>query len=798
MTDDEVINRGLMVNTSNIADPADERAGASNFIRAIIDKDLAEGKNGGVVVTRFPPEPNGYLHIGHAKSICLNFGIAGDYQNGIIHLRFDDTNPETEDPEFVNSIQNDIRWLGFDWNDKLFFASDYFEELYQMAVGLIEQGKAFVDSETSEEIREHRGTVTEPGVHSRYRDRSVEENLDLFHRMRAGDFPDGAHVLRAKIDMASPNMLMRDPVLYRIKHAHHYRTGDDWCIYPLYDFAHPLSDAIEGITHSICTLEFEVHRPLYDWLVENVRRDWNPRPYQYEFARLNLDYTLMSKRKLLRLVNEGYVHGWDDPRMPTIAGLRRRGYTPESIQAFCDRIGVAKADNRVDMALLEYSIRDDLNHKAPRVMCVLDPLKVVITNYPDGQVEHLDASYWPHDVPKEGSRQVPFSREIYIERDDFMEDPPKKFFRLSPGREVRLRYGYVIKCENVVKDEAGKVVEVHCTYDPETRSGGANANRKVKGTIHWVSAEHAVPVEVRLYDRLFKTPDPDDVEEGEDFLVNLNPDSETILKNSLIEPAVANAAPGSRYQFERQGYFVADAKDSHPGSLVFNRIVTLRDTWAKIADKQPAAANGSSKKKQKAAQSPARSREDIEKSLREESADALAAFERYVDTHDISLSDAESLALDADAANLVGEAVDAGASAKSAASWVVNVLPALLKDEGLETNPVTGAGLAGLIGFIDDDTISSRIAKDVLTEMVRTGAEPATIIEAKGLKQVSDTGALGSIVENLMRQFPDKVEQYRSGKTGLIGFFVGQAMKATQGQANPQVLKELLAERLAP
>ncbi len=548
-----------------------ERTAGPNFLRAIIDKDLAEGKNGGAVVTRFPPEPNGYMHIGHASSVCLNFGIARDYEGGIAHLRFDDTNPDTEEMEYVESIKRDIQWLGFDFKDKLFFASDYFEKLYGFAVDLIEQGKAYVDSETEEEIRAHRGTVTEPGVHSKYRDRSVEENLDLFARMRAGEFPNGAHVLRAKIDMASNNMLLRDPVLYRIKHAHHYRSGDAWCIYPLYDFAHPLSDAIEGITHSICTLEFEVHRPLYNWLVDNVRVDWHPRPHQHEFARRNLDYTIVSKRKLLRLVNEGFVDGWDDPRMPTVSAMRRRGYTPESIQAFCDLIGIGKAENRVDIALLEYSIRNDLNHKAPRVMAVLRPLKVVITNYPEDNIEMLDASYWPHDVPKEGTRKVPFSRELYVEQDDFKENPSKKFFRLAPGQEVRLRYAYVIKCDEVIKDEAGNVVELRCSYDPESIRGGANADKKVKGTIHWLSAPHAVPAEVRLYDRLFATPNPERVKEGGSYLDNLNPSSKEVLTGSFVEPSLADTDAMVHFQFERQGY-----------SLQTRRIAGLT-SWSSIA-----------------------------------------------------------------------------------------------------------------------------------------------------------------------------------------------------------------------
>ncbi|GIV76830.1 MAG: glutamine--tRNA ligase [Litorilinea sp.] len=557
------------------------RAEPLDFIRAIVEEDLRRGTYGGRVVTRFPPEPNGYLHIGHAKSICLNFGIAQEY-GGVCHLRFDDTNPETEDMKYVEAIQRDVRWLGFDWGDKLFFASDYFEQLYDFAVQLIRAGKAYVDDLSEEEIREYRGTVNEPGRPSPYRDRSVEENLDLFARMRAGEFPDGARVLRAKIDMAHPNMKMRDPIMYRIRHARHYRRGNEWCIYPLYDWAHGQSDAIEGVTHSICTLEFENNRELYDWFLDNL--GISPRPRQYEFARLNLDYTVMSKRKLLQLVEEGHVAGWDDPRMPTLAGMRRRGVTPEAIRTFCDRIGVARTNSRVDISLLEHCIRDDLNYRAPRVMCVLRPLKVVILNYPEDQVEELEASYWPHDVPKEGSRPVPFCRELYIEQDDFMEDPPKGFYRLAPGREVRLRYAYIIKCVDVVKDpETGQVVELHCTYDPDTRGGSTPDGRRVRGTIHWVSARHALPAEVRLYDRLFTVPNPDDAEEGKTFKDYLNPNSLRVLHGCRIEPSVANDPPDTRYQFERQGYFIADSVDSRPGALVFNRIVELRDTWARVS-----------------------------------------------------------------------------------------------------------------------------------------------------------------------------------------------------------------------
>src|SRR5215212_8469488 len=536
-----------------------------NFIEQIIDSDRAAGKNGARVHTRFPPEPNGYLHIGHAKSICLNFGLAQEY-GGKFNLRFDDTNPTKEEQEYVDSIIDDVRWLGGDWEDRLFYASDYFQQLYDWAVQLIKEGKAYVCDLSADEMRAHRGTLSEPGKNSPYRDRSVAQNLDLFERMAKGEFPDGARTLRAKIHMASPNINMRDPVMYRIKHASHHRSGDRWCIYPSYDYTHGQSDSIEGITHSICTLEFENHRPLYDWFCEALRIH---HPQQIEFARLNMTYTVMSKRKLLQLVQEKHVSGWDDPRMLTIRGLRRRGYTPEALRAFCERIGVAKFDSTIDMAWLEDAIRDDLNERAPRVMAVLRPLKVVITNYPEGEIEQLEASNHPQK-PEMGTRMVPFSRELYIEADDFMEDAPKKFFRLAPGREVRLRYAYFITCTEVVKDKDGKIIELRCTYDPDTRGGNAPDGRKVKGTIHWVSAANALPCEVRLYDHLFRVPNPEDVPEGSDYRENLNPSSLEVLTDCRIEPSMANVAADAKVQFERLGYFCPD-KDSAPGKLVFNR-----------------------------------------------------------------------------------------------------------------------------------------------------------------------------------------------------------------------------------
>ncbi len=551
-----------------------------DFIRAAIAEDLKAGKNEGRVVTRFPPEPNGYLHIGHAKSICLNFGIALEHEKGRCHLRFDDTNPTKEDVEYVESIQEDVRWLGFSWGPHLYYASDYFERLYAFAVELIRKGKAYVCDLSPEEIRLYRGTLTEPGRESPYRNRSVEENLELFERMRAGEFPDGSRTLRAKIDMASGNLNMRDPVIYRILKVPHHRTGDKWCIYPMYDFAHCLSDALEGITHSICTLEFEDHRPLYDWFLDQLDVPCHPR--QIEFARLNLTYTVMSKRKLLRLVEQGHVGGWDDPRMPTLAGLRRRGYTPEAIRTFCDRIGVAKRDSVVDIALLEHCLREDLNRRAPRAMAVLRPLRVVIENYPEGRVEEMEAVNNPED-PAMGTRRVPFSRVLYIEEDDFREDPPPKYYRLAPGREVRLRYAYFIKCVGVVKDgSTGRIRELRCVYDPATRGGDAPEGRKVKATLHWVSAEHSVDAEVRLYDYLFTRPDPDRTEEGEDFLSFVNPDSLVTLTGCKVEPSLAGVRPGALYQFERQGYFCADPDTEKSGRPVFNRTVSLKDTWAKI------------------------------------------------------------------------------------------------------------------------------------------------------------------------------------------------------------------------
>jgi len=787
------------------------RAAGQDFIRAIVAEDVRKGTHGGRVVTRFPPEPNGYLHIGHAKSITLNFGIAQEF-GGVCHLRFDDTNPETESIEYAESIIRDVKWLGWDWGEHLYYASDYFEKFYEIAESLIRKGKAYVDSQTEEEIREQRGTITEPGRPSPYRDRSVEENLDLFRRMRAGEFPDGSHVLRAKIDMASPNMLLRDPVLYRIRHAHHYRTGDKWCIYPLYDFAHPLEDAIEDVTHSICTLEFETNRPLYDWVVENA--ELGTRPRQYEFARLNLDYTVMSKRKLLQLVEGGYVSGWDDPRMPTIAGLRRRGVTPEAIRAFCEMIGVTKADSRVDIGKLEYAIRTDLNTRAPRVLCVLDPLRVVITNWPEGKVEELDAPYWPHDVPKEGSRPLPFSRELLIERSDFAEDPPPGWHRLAPGREVRLRYAYVIRCDDVVKNDRGEIVELRCSYDPATRGGATPDGRVVKSTIHWVSAAHAVPCEVRLYDRLFTEPDPEAAagEDG-DFKDFLNPDSLVVIKDARIEPSARDTAPGTHYQFERLGYFFADPEDSAPGKLVFNRVVTLRDTWAKKAgagagaragEETAGAARPRAARREQAAAPRAETGEHPRPRPRPRPGPTSAAgladsalARRLVEKHGLGEEEADLLARDAAAAELFENAVaEGGVSARAVANWVIHELPRERAGRAIAELPFGAKELAALVRLVEQGRVSSTAARQVLAELAARGGDPERIVEEQGLAQISDEAELEGVVRDVLAANAAKVAEYRAGKTGLIGFFMGQVMGRTRGRANPEKARELLVREL--
>ncbi|UCD23597.1 MAG: glutamine--tRNA ligase/YqeY domain fusion protein [Gemmatimonadota bacterium] len=765
-----------------------------DFIRAMVAEDLRTSKYGGRVATRFPPEPNGFLHIGHAKSICLNFGIAEENEGGTCNLRFDDTNPITEEDKYARAIQEDVRWLGYDWEDRLYYASDYFEQFYQYAVQLIEDGKAYVDSSSEEEIREYRGTVTQPGRESRYRNRSVAENLDLLQRMRAGEFADGEHVVRAKIDMASPNMLMRDPLLYRIRHVHHYRTGDQWCIYPMYDFAHCLEDAIERVTHSLCTLEFKDNRALYDWVLQNVGIP-NP-PEQTEFARLNIDYTVLSKRKLIRLVEEGHVVGWDDPRMPTIAGLRRRGVTPTAIRRFCDMIGVAKVDSRVDMGKLEFSIRDDLNQTSPRVMCVLRPLRVVIENYPEGQVEWLDAPYYPHDVPKEGSREIPFSRELYIERDDFMENPPKEFFRLAPGREVRLRYGYYVKCVDVIEDEdTGEVVELRCNYDPETKGGDSPDGRKVKGTIHWVSAEQSVPAEVRLYDRLFTVPDPEDAPEGQDFTTFLNPESMVTLTGSRIEPSVLQDPPGSRYQFERQGYFCSDIVDSSGERLVYNRTVTLRDTWAKIAEREAGRQPGG--KVPKSETTGSNRAKGGTKRIRVGSAERDNRVSRYTKELGLSAGDANVLADNPWVREFFEKTLACYDNATAVAKWVVNDVLRVSKSVKDEDLALSHAHLAALVQMVEDGAITRSVAKEVFSEMAETDTDPREIVQRKGLDKVADGTVLDELVSSVIASQPDEAQRYREGKTALLGFFVGQVMKQSKGKLDPEAVKSLLQAKLS-
>jgi glutaminyl-tRNA synthetase len=765
-----------------------------DFIRAKVAEDLRSSKYGGRVATRFPPEPNGFLHIGHAKSICLNFGLALENEAGTCNLRFDDTNPITEEDRYARAIQDDIRWLGYDWEDRLYYASDYFEQLYQYAIQLIEDGKAYVDSLNESEIRVYRGTVTEPGKESPHRNRSVEENLDLFHRMRACEFPDGAHVLRAKIDMAAPNMLMRDPLLYRIRHAHHYRTGDDWCIYPMYDFAHCLEDAIERITHSLCSLEFKDNRELYDWILRELGIP-SP-PEQTEFARLELEHTVLSKRKLIRLVDDGHVSGWDDPRLATIAGLRRRGVTPEAIRSFCDMVGVAKVNSRVDIGKLEFSIRDDLNQRVPRVMCVLRPLRVVIDNYPAGEVEWLDAPYYPHDVPREGSRKVPFTRELYIERDDFMEVPPEQFFRLAPGREVRLRYGYYIKCVAAVKDEkTGEVVELRCTYDPVTKGGSAPDGRKIKGTIHWVSADRSVPAEVRLYDRLFTVQNPDDTPAGQDFTAFLNPESMVTLSEGRIEPSVKDDPPGSRYQFERQGYFCSDPIDSSAKHLVYNRTVTLRDSWAKIADKDAATPREQASASRSDASGSRRSKGGT-KRIKVGSPERDARIERYTGELGISEGDAGILTDNRPLREFFEQTLAQYDNPTTITKWVVNDVLRVSKNSKDDDIPLTADQLSSLVRMVDDGLISHTVARDVFAAMVDSGRDPRVIVKDAGLEQLTDSNALDELVGKVIAAHPDESRRYREGKTALLGFFVGQVMKESEGKADPGAVRELIASRL--
>lgn len=775
-----------------MADHAPEPS-RTNFVRAIIDADLAAGRYPHPI-TRFPPEPNGFLHIGHAKSICLNFGIARDYPGGVCHLRMDDTNPLVEDEKFARAIAEDIRWLGFDWGDRFFHASDYFEQMYAFAQHLVRTGKAYVCSLSVDEIRATRGTLTEPGSPSPDRDRPPEESLDLLARMRAGEFPDGAYTLRAKIDMASPNMLMRDPLLYRIRHATHPRTGDTWCIYPMYDYAHCLSDSIEGITHSLCTLEFDNNRELYDWVLAHA--PVKHISHQYEFARLALTYTVLSKRWLRQLVEDGHVAGWDDPRMPTIAGMRRGGVTPEAIRALADAVGVTKNNTVIDVERFDYEIRADLNTRAPRVMAVLDPLEIEITNYPEGEVEHFDAPYWPHDVPREGSRKVPFGRRLYIERSDFAEDPPKGYYRLAPGAEVRLRYAYYITCDEVVRGAGGEVVKLRCSYDPQSRGGSSPDGRKVRGTIHWVAAEHAVECTVRLYDRLFAVPFPGS---ERDWLDDLNPDSLVVVERALVEPSVADDAPDTRYQFERQGYFWRDPVDGRGARPVFNRIIGLRDSWAKQQEKPDAAeaeaeAEADEGRGRKADSRPSkRTAAQIRAAAREDDPVLAERFARYVEALGLAEEDADVLTGDRALSDLFDGAVAAYDDPAAVARWVVNVLIGELGDRAADVLPFAAGELGRLVRLVDEGVISATAGKEVLGELMRAGGEAEAIVEARGLRKLDDTEALTRIVEAVVAAHPAQAAQYREGKTSLLGFFVGKVIQASGGRADPRATRDLAA-----
>ena len=770
----------------------------ADFIRQIVAEDTESGCYGGRVVTRFPPEPNGFMHIGHAKSVCLNFGVAKEF-GGVCHLRYDDTNPEGENEAFVVGFQEDIRWLGFDWGEHLYFASDYFERMYDCAVILIEKDLAYVDSESEEEIREGRGTVTKAGTPSRYRDRTVVENLDLFRRMREGEFEGGRHVLRAKIDLESANMLMRDPVLYRIRHASHYRQGDEWCIYPMYDYAHCLEDAFEDVTHSICTLEFENNRELYDWVLDSVGFE-EPRTHQYEFARLDLAHAVLSKRRIIPLVEAGVVSGWDDPRLSTVRGIRRRGVPPEALRLFCEMIGVAKAQSVVDIGKLEYAIREVLNQAAPRVMAVLDPIKIVLTDYPDGQTEEFEAPYFPHDVPREGTRMVPFSNELFIERTDFEEDPPPGFWRLVPGGEVRLRHAYVIRCEKVVRDKAGQLVELHCTHDSESRGGKGTAGRKVKGTIQWVSAAHALTAEIRLYDHLFLEIPESDSDEDEEILSRINPDSLRILKGAKVEPSISDDSPDTRYQFERTGYFWKDPVDGVGEELVFNRIVSLKDSWSRSAAKSdvkvPRDKSGSGKVMNKPRRPEKPTVNESREAARAVDPQLMARFERYSDDLGLTLEQADLLTTSPEVSDFFEKALAVYDEPAEVAGWLTTDVRGLLGARRLKDLTFDGEGLGQLIALVAADRLSRRAGKDVLARMIDEGGDPDQLMVEMGLEKVSDPSALESVIEEILAAWPEKVIEYQAGKSGLIGMFVGEVMKSTNGAADPKVARELLLEKL--
>ncbi len=745
---------------------------SKNFLRMKVEEDLKSGKYK-EIVTRFPPEPNGFPHIGHAKSIFVNFGIAKDY-NGHCNLRMDDTNPTKEDTKYVEALKDAVKWLGYEWKGDVHFTSDYFPKLYDYAIKLIKMGKAYVDSLAEDEIREYRGTVTKGGKRSRYANRSVEENLDLFDRMKKGEFKEGEHILRAKIDMSAANMKMRDPLLYRIRHASHYRTGDEWAIYPMYDFAHCLSDYIEGITHSICTLEFENNREIYDWILDTLELK-PPRPYQYEFARLNINYTVMSKRKLLELVQGGYVSGWDDPRLPTIAGYKRKGYTPEAILTFCDQIGVAKANSVVDVSQLEFCIRDDLNKKVPRVLCVLNPLKVTIENY--DEFEEIDAPYYPHDVPKNGSRKLPFSSEIYIDRGDFEENPPKGYYRLTPNQPVRLRHGYIIECKEVIKNAKGDITEIKALYHPNSKSGSDSSGIKVKSAIQWVSAKEAKKAEVRLYDRLFSCEFPEGIED-------INPNSLKIIKDALIEPAVITEKPDVRFQFEREGYFYIEPVDYTDEKPVFNKIVGLKDSWGKKKTTQNSKPVIQTKKIH------------VEGSVAPMSEAQQALFDRYTTELKLNSEVANILARDEYLSSFYEEALSTLNSPINLANIITNEVAREIKERKKDRLKFTPKQIAELVEMIDKETISNKIAKQVFEEMMKSGENPDKIVEKKGLVQISDPSVISPIIDEIIVKNPDNVAKFRAGNKKLLGFFVGQVLKATNGKANPKIVNELVAQKL--
>lgn len=746
---------------------------SKNFLQTIVEKDLQSGKYK-KIITRFPPEPNGFPHIGHAKSIFINFGIARDY-NGHCNLRMDDTNPTKEDTQYVEALKDAVLWLGYKWEGNIHFTSDYFTQIHKYAIKLITMGKAYVDSVDEEKMRELRGTVTEAGKRSKYAKRTVAENLDMFERMRKGEFKDGEHVLRAKIDMSAANMKMRDPLMYRIRHTEHFRTGNKWCIYPMYDFAHSLSDYIEGVSHSICTLEFENNRDIYNWVLDTLDLT-PPRPYQHEFARLGINYTVMSKRKLLELVKGKYVDGWDDPRLPTIAGLRRKGYTPESIVTFCDKVGIAKANSMVDIAQLEFTIRADLNTKVPRVMCVLDPLKITLVNYKE-KGEKLDASYYPDDVPKKGSRALPFSREIYIERDDFEENPPKGYFRLTPEQPVRLKHGYIIACKEIIKDINGCITEIKAEYYPTSQSGSDSSGVKVKSAIHWVSADTAKKVEVRLYDRLYSSEIPESIED-------LNPNSLKVITDALIEPAVVNEKPDERFQFERQGYFYADPIDYTDEKPVYNKIVGLKDSWGKKTKVTPQKSQTKEKKEQ------------IDGEVVAMTPEQEKLFDRYKKELKLNGEIANTLARDADLSAFFEMALKVLYSPINLANIITNEVAREIKQSSKDSLKFTPNQIAELIKMVDKATISNKIAKQVFEEMVTSGANPKEIVEKRGLLQISDPDYIGRVIDEIIEKNYENLEKFRAGNKKLLGFFVGQVLKATGGKANPKLVNQLLVQKL--